>query len=161
MLGSIPTESIFGFQRVAQFGSARASGARGRRFKSFHADFYSTRRWQNGIAADCNPAVSDTGGSIPSLRICGKAVRMRHKAATRHAGSSNGGTPASKSGKRKAKPPRRQVRSLPGVLKKDFVHEVVAEWKGAGLQSLISLVRFQPSSSKINRSNVRSMVAVA
>ena len=25
-------------QRVAQFGSARASGARGRRFESFHAD---------------------------------------------------------------------------------------------------------------------------
>ena len=46
------------------------------------------------------------GGSNPSLRI---------EAQSCYAGSSNGGTPASKSGKRKANPPRRQVRSLPGV----------------------------------------------
>ena len=78
-------------QRVAQFGSARASGARGRRFESFHADFREMRRWQNGNAAGRNPALSSEihGGSNPSLRTDSRQ---------RCAGSSNGGTPASKSG---------------------------------------------------------------
>ncbi len=54
-------------QRVAQFGSARASGARGRRFESFHADCFVSRRSHNGSAAGRNPADSLSHWGFKSL----------------------------------------------------------------------------------------------
>src|SRR6266550_1416410 len=54
------------FQRVAQFGSARASGARGRRFKSFHADLENRVGGRAAIAAACRAAgLWPTGVRVP------------------------------------------------------------------------------------------------
>src|SRR2546425_2542167 len=55
-------------QRVAQFGSARASGARGRRFESFHADCFAQVA-ERRLHLAVTQATSVFGGSNPSLRM--------------------------------------------------------------------------------------------
>lgn len=61
-------------QRVAQFGSARASGARGRRFESFHADWISRAGGRMAMQrAVTPPSYRTPGGSIPSLPIAAKS----------------------------------------------------------------------------------------
>jgi hypothetical protein len=73
-------------QRVAQFGSARASGARGRRFESFHAEGNRAGVCDPGLRAGGRramqravtpPSYFDIGGSNPSLRMNAEVAEWR------------------------------------------------------------------------------------
>ena len=111
MTGSIPSgSSDETFQRVAQFGSARASGARGRRFKSFHADVrVGGRTAMQRAVTPPTPRVTWGFKSLPTHLFCWlSVVRCLLFGCTCYAVNSNWRNARFQIG-------RGQVRSLHGV----------------------------------------------